>query len=220
MIELVDVSKAYRRGAKEVRALDGVCLKLERGEFASVEGPSGSGKTTLLFMAAGLVRPTSGRVLAAGADLTSKTAGELAELRRTTFGFVFQTFHLIPYLSAEENVRVPMSLAGASAKDSHARAEELLARFGLAGRAEHHPSELSAGEKQRVAIARAVANHPPIVLADEPTGNLDEKSADEVLAALEDVHRAGATLLVVTHDARIAARAGRALRLEQGKLTG
>ncbi len=220
MIELADVGKVYRRGAREVRALDGVSLRVERGEFVAVEGPSGSGKTTILFVIAGLVRPTSGRVSATGEELTQKSAGELAELRRTTFGFVFQTFHLIPYLSAVENVRVPMGLAGIDAKESATRARELLARFGLADRADHHPAELSAGEKQRVAIARAVANKPPIILADEPTGNLDARSADEVLAALEDVHASGATLLVVTHDARIAGRAGRRLRIERGKLKG
>jgi putative ABC transport system ATP-binding protein len=218
MIELESVTKSYRRGACEVRALDGVSLVVERGELAVVEGPSGSGKTTLLFVISGLVRPTSGRVTVAGVELTAKSAGELAELRRTTFGFVFQTFHLIPYLTALENVTVPMGLAGASPKDAAARARDLLAQFGLAERADHHPSELSAGEKQRVAIARAVANRPPVVLADEPTGNLDAKSADDVLAALDEVHKGGATVLVVTHDPRIASRAGRVLRLEKGKL--
>ncbi len=218
MIVLENVSKTYRRGAREVRALDGVSLRVERGELAAVEGPSGSGKTTLLFVIAGLVRPSAGTVSAAGAEITAKSPAELAEVRRTTFGFVFQTFHLIPYLSAVENVRVPMGLAGVSPRDGVARALELLARFGLADRADHHPAELSAGEKQRVAIARAVANRPPIVLADEPTGNLDARSADEVLAALEEIHKDGATVLVVTHDARISARAGRVLRIEKGRL--
>ena len=218
MIQLDNVVKVYRRGGREVRALDGVSLSVGAGEFAAVEGPSGSGKTTLLFIAAALVRPTSGRVVAADADLTGKSAAELAEMRKTTFGFVFQTFHLIPYLNAAQNVMVPMGLAGVPPKDAAARAAALLERFGLADRAEHHPAELSAGEKQRVAIARAVANRPPIVLADEPTGNLDARSAEDVLAALSEIHKGGTTVLVVSHDARIAARAERVFRLEKGRL--
>lgn len=218
MIRLEGVSKVYRRNLREVKALDAVNLHVERGEYVLIEGPSGSGKTTLLFTLAGLVRPTAGKVIVDGVQLGGLTAAELALLRRKKFGFVFQMFHLIPYLTAAENVELAMGLAGVGRAESGERAGALLERFGLSGRAEHFPSELSAGEKQRVAIARAVANRPSILLADEPTGNLDPKTAHEVFAALAEIHRDGTSVVVVTHDAPAAQNATRLLRLERGRL--
>ena len=218
VIDLKGVSKIYRRGTREVKALDGVDLHIDRGEYVVIEGPSGSGKTTLLFTAAGLVRPTAGTVVVDEVALVGRTAAELAELRKEKFGFVFQMFHLIPYLTAVENVCVPMGLAGVRPKEAARRATALLERFGIAERAQHHPSELSAGEKQRVAIARAVANRPPIVLADEPTGNLDRDAAGEVFTAFDEIHRDGTSIMVVTHDAGVAERASCLLRLEKGRL--
>lgn len=220
MIELKDVSKIYRRASGEVRALDGLDLRVERGEFVVIEGPSGSGKTTLLFTAAGLIRPTAGKVIVDGVELTGRGPAELARLRRKKFGFVFQMFHLIPYLSALENVCVPMGLAGVPPEEAAGRARALLSRFGLSTRADHYPAELSAGERQRVAISRAVANRPPIILADEPTGNLDPKAAADVFTALQEIHREGTSIMVVTHDERISKEATRLLRLESGKAVG
>jgi len=218
MIQLSDVGKTFRRGTREVKALDGVTLHLEKGEYVVVEGPSGSGKTTLLFVMAGLIRPTVGEVVVDDVSLGACTPAKLAKLRKKCFGFVFQMFHLIPYLSAQENVMVPMGLAGASPDEATRRAGELLERFGLAERSGHLPAELSAGEKQRVAIARAVANHPPVILADEPTGNLDRRAADEVFDAFDDIQRDGTAVVVVTHDERVAAKAQRVIRLDGGRL--
>jgi len=220
VIELTGVRKVYRRGERKVCALDGVTLHVDAGEFIVIEGPSGSGKTTLLFTVAGLIRPTGGEIVIDNVTLTGSSAADLAEIRKKKFGFVFQMFHLIPYLTAAENVAVPMGLAGLAPAKAAKRARDLLDRFGLAFRADHYPAELSAGEKQRVAIARAVANRPPIVLADEPTGNLDHKAADDVFRAFEEIHADRTTLLVVTHDARMMERAPRVLRLEDGRLRG
>ena len=217
MIVLKDVSKTYRKDTREVKALDHLDLKVGPGEFVVVEGSSGSGKTTLLFTVAGLVRPTTGSVVVDGVELVGRTPAELARLRKEKFGFVFQMFHLIPYLTARENVCVPMGLVGVSPAEAGDRARALLERFGLGDRDDHYPSELSAGEKQRVAIARAVANRPAVILADEPTGNLDPRAADEVFAAFDEVHRGGAAIMVVTHDARVAQAVSRVLRLENGR---
>jgi len=218
MIELKDTSKVYRRGRREVKALDGIDLHVDAGEFAVIEGPSGSGKTTLLFLVAGLIRPTTGTVTVNGTELTGRTSSALAAFRQQTFGFVFQMFHLIPYLTAVENVCVPMGLTGVPPAEAAKRAGELLARFDLSDRVDHYPAEMSAGEKQRVAIARAVANRPPVVLADEPTGNLDRKAAEDVLNAFEEINAEDTTIVVVTHDARLMDRASRRLALEDGRL--
>ena len=218
MIELKDTSKVYRRGRREVKALDGIDLHVDAGEFAVIEGPSGSGKTTLLFLVAGLIRPTTGTVTVNGTELTGRTSSALAAFRQQTFGFVFQMFHLIPYLTAVENVCVPMGLTGVPPAEAVKRAGELLARFNLSDRVDHYPAEMSAGEKQRVAIARAVANRPPVVLADEPTGNLDRKAAEDVLNAFEEINAEDTTIVVVTHDARLMDRASRRLALEDGRL--
>ena len=221
MIDFEGIRKTYVARGKRVEALDGVDLHVAPGEFVSVEGPSGSGKTTLLFVAAGLIRPTAGSVIVDGASLTSCWRSQLALMRLESFGFVFQMFYLVPYLTAAENVMIPVRLLrersgeGPSPKE---RAAELLERFGLTDRADHYPSELSAGERQRVAIARAVANRPKVLFADEPTGNLDSRAADAVFAAFDEIHRDGTTLLVVTHDVRAAGKAGRTLHLEAGRL--
>ena len=218
MIRLENVCKTYPRESGEVRALDGLNLHVNRGEFVVIEGPSGSGKTTALFTTAGLIRPTSGSVVVDDVELTGLSAGDLAEVRKVKFGFVFQMFHLIPYLNAVENVMVPMSIAGVSVEEATKRAKVLLARFGLASRAEHNPAELSAGEKQRVAIARAVANNAPIILADEPTGNLDRKASEDVFKAFKEIHAEGTTIIIVTHDDRMRDEATRVLKLEAGKV--
>ena len=205
MIHLRDVCKAYQRSEGPVLALDNVSLDVAPGEFVAVCGPSGCGKTTLLNLVGGLASPTSGRVEVAGADLAAMTSAERAEFRAHNLGFVFQLFHLLPYLTVKENV----AAAAVEQSDALRRAGQLLERFGLGDRLTHRPAELSAGQRQRAAIARALMNRPRLILADEPTGNLDAASGAEVLALLGEVHREGATLLLVTHDERAAARADR-----------
>ena len=198
MIALRQVSKVYRRGEERVAALQDVTLSVARGEFVTVRGASGSGKSTLLLTLGGMVRPTSGSVSIDGQDLYALSTRERARLRADRIGFVFQMFHLIPYLTALENVLVP-ELAGATQGPEEARA--MLERLGVAERADHRPPELSTGERQRVALARALLKGPEIILADEPTGNLDPDNAGQVMGHLAEFHRAGGTLLVVTHDA-------------------
>lgn len=220
MLDLQDITKVYRRSGRQTTALDKVSLHLERGRFATLTGPSGSGKTTLLMCVAGLLRPTAGRASVDGLDITAAGEGELEAIRRGKIGIVFQTFHLVNYLSAAENVMLPMGIAGASPADARKRAMELLEQLGLAGRARHFPRELSAGEQQRVALARAIANRPAMLLADEPTGNLDAASAQAVLAALRHVHQSGATVLVASHDAAVVSAADLSLALREGRLVG
>src|SRR5206468_1302538 len=187
------------------------------GEFLAVVGPSGSGKSTLLGLIAGLDSPTSGEVLIDGVDITRLDEDALARLRGERIGFVFQFFHLIPSLTALENVAVPMEIAGID--DSEMRAARLLEEVGLTGRAHHYPSQLSGGEQQRVALARALANDPPIVLADEPTGNLDSTNGRHIMELLQGVHRSrGSTIVLVTHDAELAAMAGSQLSLRDGRV--
>ena len=218
MIELAGVTVTYRTAGGEVRALDGVDLSVERGQFASVTGPSGSGKTTLLSVTAGLVTATAGRVASGGVDIGAVSPARRAAFRLEKVGFVFQMFRLVPYLTAIENVRVPMYLAGEKGSEAAKRAAALLERLGMTGRASHRPAELSAGECQRVAIARALALQPEIILADEPTGNLDEESGREVLAAIREANAEGCTVLLVTHDRRAADCAGRQLELRDGRI--
>lgn len=216
VLELEDVSKRFHRGREEVVALARVTLAVDSGEFVAVVGPSGSGKSTLLHLAGGLDQPDAGRVRVNGRDLADASVGERAGLRRRQIGFVFQFFHLIPTLSVAENVSLPLLLDGRS--DDH-RVEALLERVGLADRADHLPGELSGGEMQRTAIARALAASPGLILADEPTGNLDSGTGEEVFEALvTQVRDASATLLMVTHDTDIASRADRVLRLRDGRL--
>ena len=203
MIQLEDVSRVYRRGADEVRALDHVSLTIERGRFVALMGPSGSGKSTLLHLLAGLDRPSEGRVTVAGRVLNELSEDELASFRAQHVGFIFQFFNLIPVLSARENVELPLLLTKLGKADRRERANTALRVVGLGERAEHMPGEMSGGEQQRVAIARAIVSDPEIVVADEPTGDLDAKNAAEILALLRDLRREfGKTVVMVTHDSR------------------
>jgi len=214
MQPLIEIDALSRRFGR-VAALDGVSLAVEEGEWLVVMGPSGSGKTTLLNVLAGLDRPSAGRVAVAGAELAALAPRELARFRRETVGLVFQEFHLIPYLTALENVMLAQYVHSLTDRGEAAGA---LARVGLADRLEHLPSQLSGGEKQRVCVARALINHPRLILADEPTGNLDEDNERQVLEIFTDLHGRGQTLVVATHNPAIAALADRVVRLEHGRL--
>ena len=217
MIELRDVSKTVMSGAEPLTILHPLRLAVSRGQFLAILGPSGSGKSTLLGLIAGLDAPTSGHVVIDGVDITRLGEDALARLRGEKIGFVFQFFHLIPSLTAYENVAVPMEIAGAP--DPRTRAERLLEEVGLTGRAHHYPSQLSGGEQQRVAIARALANDPPIVLADEPTGNLDSTNGRHIMELLRDIHqKRRATVVLVTHDAELASLADARLVLRDGRV--
>ncbi len=215
-LEIENLSKHYRRSDGEVKALDGVSLSVSAGEFVSVQGPSGSGKTTLLLAAGALLAPDGGRVTIEGQNPYDLTPNERAAFRGEKIGFVFQQFHLVPYLNVLENVLAPS--LGKPAEDAAGRARELIAHFGLAGRIAHVPAELSTGERQRVALARALLNRPTVLLADEPTGNLDDANAEIVMAALNEFAGAGGAVLLVTHDSHAAKYARRTVRLEKGKL--
>ncbi len=217
MIELRGVSKTVPSGDGQLTILHPLDLSVGSGEFLAVTGPSGSGKSTLLGLIAGLDAPTTGSVIIDGADITALDEDRLARLRGAKIGFVFQFFHLIPSLTALENVRVPLELAAAS--DPARRATALLDEVGLADRRQHYPSQLSGGEQQRVAIARALANDPPIVLADEPTGNLDSVTGRHIIDLLAEVNRSRrATVVLVTHDAELAARADSRISLRDGRI--
>jgi ABC-type lipoprotein export system ATPase subunit len=206
----------YGRGAGLVRAVDGVDLEVATGQTVAVMGPSGCGKSTLLHLLGGLDKPSHGEVWLAGSRLDQMTEKGLARLRRTAIGFVFQAFHLMDELTATENVELPALLAGRSPRAARKRAAELLEQVGLTDRAAHLPSALSGGQRQRVAIARALSNDPLVVLADEPTGNLDSEATLDVLRLFEALHAAGQTLVIVTHDARIAATADRLISMRDG----
>ena len=218
MLRMESVSKTYSRRGKEVRALDNVSLDIPRGDFVSIVGPSGSGKSTFLLMFGGMLSPASGCVLVDGVSLYDLNTEERAALRRKTIGFVFQTFNLIPYLTASENVQVPLMLAGIDGNEKTDRAAELLGRLGLGDRLDHKPSELSVGQQQRVALARVQANDPPVIFADEPTGNLDPETGHAVLTFLDEVNREGRTIVMVTHDMRAAEKAKRIIRLVEGRV--
>ncbi|HEX4289924.1 MAG TPA: ABC transporter ATP-binding protein [Trebonia sp.] len=220
MYKLTDVKKDYPKGRQTVHALQGVDLEIADGEWMAIQGPTGHGKSTLLQILGGLDRATSGSVLLDGTDLTRLGEGSMTKTRASTIGFIFQTFNLIPTLTAQENVEtalVPLGVSGASRK---ARAAEALASVGLADRARHLPSELSGGQQQRVAIARALVKEPTVLLADEPTGNLDEDTRDEIIALLEKLWRdKGLSMVMVTHDSAVARRAQRLGTMRNGKLT-
>jgi len=217
MIELREVSKTVKSGDQPLTILHPLTLDIPGGQFIAIVGPSGSGKSTLLGLIAGLDAPTSGAVLIDGVDITRLDEDALARLRGEKIGFVFQFFHLIPSLTAFENVSVPMEIAGSA--DVRRRTDALLEEVGLTGRAHHYPSQLSGGEQQRVALARALANAPPIVLADEPTGNLDTATGRHILELLREIHRArGTTIILVTHDAELAAIADSRLVLRDGRV--
>ena len=208
--------KDYGSGEGLVRALDAVDLDVSRGEAVAVMGPSGCGKSTLLHLIGGLDRPSAGQLSVAGQRVDELSERALASLRRDEIGFVFQAFHLMDELTAQENIELPALLAGCTPSEARARATALLQDVGLADRARHLPSMLSGGQRQRVAIARALANDPEIVLADEPTGNLDSAAAFEVLGLLESLHAKGLTLVIVTHDERIATTADRLISMRDG----
>ena len=219
MIELVNVSRTYATGRGEVRAVRDVTLRVERGEWVTLVGPSGCGKSTLLNLIAGLDRPSTGRAVVAGVDLATLDQEGLARWRARNVGIVFQFFQLLPTLTALENVILPMEFAGRGG-DRRVAAHDLLAAVGVSHLANHLPSELSGGEQQRVAVARALANTPPLIVADEPSGNLDAASGAAVLDLLTDYWRGGGTLVLVTHDAAIAERAPRVVTMADGALSG
>ena len=219
MYELTDVYKTFERGGRPVSALDGADLAIGEGEFLAVQGPTGQGKSTLLLLLGGLDRPTSGNVLFEGRDLGELPEAELATLRAQAFGFVFQTFNLIPTLTALENVETALVPLGTPGKERRARSLAMLGELGMSDRAAHLPSELSGGQQQRVAIARALVKEPRVLLADEPTGNLDEQTRDEIIGLLEQLWRErGITLVVVTHDSAVAKRAQRRAVIENGRV--
>jgi putative ABC transport system ATP-binding protein len=219
LYHLRGVSKSYGQGATEVRAIRDADLEVGTGEFLVVAGPSGSGKTTLLQLLGTLDRPTSGEILFEGRDLARLPDRELTKLRLRTIGFVFQQFNLIPTLTASQNVEVALVPNGIGAEERRGRVRTLLEAVGLAPRAEHLPSQLSGGEQQRVAIARALANEPRVLLADEPTGNLDSSTGEEIVDLLRSLSRErGKTVVLVTHDGHIAAHAPRVVRMDEGRL--
>lgn len=220
VIQLIDVVKEFD-GKRKVRALDGVSLSIEKGEMAALVGPSGSGKSTLLNLIGTLDRPTSGDIILDGVRLSELSDDELTLVRRDKIGFIFQFFNLLPSLTCLENVAMPLHLRGWKRSKARERAAELIELVGLSHRMDHLPDELSGGERQRVAIARALSVYPPILLADEPTGNLDSHTGAEILALIRDLHaRLGATVLMVTHDAGVAASCERTITLRDGRLAG
>ena len=216
MLKSESLARTYVSGAREIIVLRDITFELAAGGFLAISGPSGSGKSTLLGLLAGLDRPTSGRVVLDGHDLSALSEDARARLRADKVGFVFQSFHLIPTLTARENIQVPLELRG---QDGRARADELLERVGLGERALHYPAQLSGGEQQRVAVARAFAHRPRILFADEPTGNLDAANGANVVALLGELNRElGTTLVLVTHDPELASRASRVIRLRDGAI--
>ena len=220
MIELREVSRIFTVGGQEVRAMDRVSLTIAPGEYLSIMGPSGSGKSTLLNILGLLDTPNSGAYLLQGRDVTSLGDTELAATRNRTIGFIFQFFHLIPRLTAQQNIELPLLLAGVPRRERTERSLPLIEAFGLASRRHHRPDELSGGQRQRVAIARAVINKPAVLLADEPTGNLDRHSGSDIIELMEQLNRDGLTLVVVTHDPEIGERARRQIRVVDGRIAG
>jgi putative ABC transport system ATP-binding protein len=219
VLQLENLSKTYTLGKRDVPALSNLNLTVNAGEFVAIMGPSGSGKTTLLNVIGCIDKPTKGKVLLDGIDATELPENQLYKIRRDKMGFVFQTFNLLPYLNARENVELPMEGQGKSKSEQKKRASELLAMVGLSGREEHRPQRLSAGEQQRVAIARALANNPAIILADEPTGNLDSQNKQEIVKLLANLNLTqGTTIIMVTHDGEAAHHTERILLLKDGKI--
>lgn len=215
-MRLETVSKSYLHRGRSVAALDNASLEIAPGDFVAVVGPSGSGKSTLLLVLGGMLSPSAGRVYLNGRSLYDLSPNERADMRRTKIGFVFQTFNLVPYLTALENVQIPLYLTGLDEAAQKERATALLERVGLGDRLDHKPPELSIGQQQRVALARVMANDPEIILADEPTGNLDPDTGQQILDLLAEMNREGRTVVMVTHDPRAAQRAKRTLRLLAG----
>ena len=218
IVAIENLCKVYQLGSLELLALRDLDLSIEQGEYLAIMGPSGSGKSTLLNMIGCLDTPTSGTYQLGGEDVSKLDDDELSIIRGSRIGFVFQSYNLIAQLNVAENIEVPMFYQGFSERDSAERARELAAMVGLGDRIKHRPSELSGGEQQRVAIARALANEPLIILADEPTGNLDSESGSEIMDILDDLHKRGTTLIIVSHDEHIAARAERTIYLLDGQI--
>lgn len=218
LVELQQICKHYTSGQNVVKALDGVDLTIRHGEFLAILGPSGSGKSTLMNVLGCLDKPTTGRYQLDGHPVDSLSTQQLAAIRNQKIGFVFQSFNLLEYASALDNVALPLVYAGVKAKDRRQRATELLTRVGLADRLDHKPNQLSGGQKQRVAIARALINQPQILLADEPTGALDSKSGAEIEALFNELHREGRTIIVVTHDNELAKRTKRIVTIRDGQV--
>ncbi|HGP6905020.1 TPA: ABC transporter ATP-binding protein, partial [Vibrio cholerae O1] len=218
LVELQQICKHYTSGQNVVKALDGVDLTIRHGEFLAILGPSGSGKSTLMNVLGCLDKPTAGRYQLDGHPVDSLSTQQLAAIRNQKIGFVFQSFNLLEYASALDNVALPLVYAGVKAKDRRRRATELLTRVGLADRLDHKPNQLSGGQKQRVAIARALINQPQILLADEPTGALDSKSGAEIEALFNELHREGRTIIVVTHDNELAKRTKRIVTIRDGQV--
>jgi putative ABC transport system ATP-binding protein len=218
MIELAHIRRTFQVGEQTVKALDDISLSIARGEYVSVMGPSGSGKSTLLNVIALLDQPSEGRYLLNDHPVTQLSDDELAKVRRENIGFVFQFFHLIPRLTAAENIEMPLILAGVASKERKQRVAKALAEVGLENRAHHKPDQLSGGQLQRVAIARAMIMKPEILLADEPTGNLDSQSGKEIIELLESLNHQGVTLMIITHDPSIGGRAARKIRIVDGKI--
>jgi putative ABC transport system ATP-binding protein len=218
MIETVDLWKTYRMGAEEIHALRGVSVEIERGEYVAIMGPSGSGKSTLMNLIGCLDTPTSGSYLLNGKQVSRMNDNELARIRNEEIGFVFQTFNLLPRLTALRNVELPLVYAGVNAKRREELAREALEKVELTSRLGHRPNELSGGQRQRLAIARALVNNPSILLADEPTGNLDSKIGQEIMLLFGQLHAAGNTIILVTHEAELAAYANRVIQIRDGQI--
>jgi len=220
VLRIENLTKIYKLGKREVQPLTNLNLEVKRGEFTAIMGPSGSGKTTLLNLVGCIDKATSGKLLIDNVDITRLPESQLYKIRRDKIGFIFQNFNLMPYLNARENVELAMELAGKFKGQRKQRALQLLGIVGLSGREQHRPQRLSQGEQQRVAIARALANNPAIILADEPTGNLDAKTKQEIVTLLADLNqKEGTTIIMVTHDEQVAAQTQRMLLLNQGKIT-
>ena len=218
VIHLSNITRIYEMGAEQVHALEGISLEVARNEYVAVMGPSGSGKSTLMNIVGCLDTPTSGLYELNGINVSEMNDNELAKIRNTEIGFVFQTFNLLARSDALHNVELPLIYAGIPAAERKRRAKETLEHVGLGDRIHHRPNELSGGQRQRVAVARALVTRPSIILADEPTGNLDSKTGEEIMALFEDLHHAGNTIILVTHEADIAEHANRAIRLRDGHI--
>lgn len=218
LIHIENMKKIYNPGENEVRALDGIDLDIEKGDMVAIVGHSGSGKSTLMNMLGCLDTPTSGKYVLDGQDVASMTDNQLADVRNKEIGFIFQGFNLISNLDAVENVELPLVYRGVSKNERKQLAMEALKSVGLEDRMKHKPNEMSGGQQQRVAVARAVAAKPPIILADEPTGNLDTKSTQEIMEILKELHRSGRTVIIITHDEEIASQAHRVIRILDGRI--
>ncbi len=218
VIHIRNIVRNFQMGQETVYVLKDIDLDIKRGEYVAIMGPSGSGKSTLMNLLGCLDTPTSGKYILNGADVSQMSDDDLAEIRNKEIGFVFQTFNLLPRTTALENVALPMIYAGASKKDRTERAAEVLTSVGLADRMDHKPNELSGGQRQRVAVGRALVNKPSIILADEPTGNLDSKTSLEIMQLFDEIHQAGNTVIVVTHEEDVAKRAKRVIRLRDGEI--